>query len=365
LTCGHVVRVGGYGLGPVAKEIVCWHPEFGYKRTKHGNRAKMQGRLKNKMDGGLRARVSSCSPYNGRLDSLPDTDFAPHKDWVLLEVEDEEGRNKFDIEPTVERIEEAEHGKETYFVGYPGGAGWKTMASQWFGHHLLEDGKPPQAKKSGNHVVADVKDKLVYYHGRVDARPGMSGGGVFHAMDGSLIGLHRSRDDAALEAHAISVNDILEWLDTEYKMVPVFKKRRHPRPSRWLLGGVLGIIGIVAASILSLKCRSPEYVWRGVVQEIVIEDGIEQRRPVDGAIVIPHLKRDYNMLLKVVTPSPKELGVGEFEIRTREPNYFSEDAELEISKDGYETVKRRAQAVTPLKNGEHRRIYTLIKKSTQ
>jgi hypothetical protein len=106
------------------------------------------------------------------------------------------------------------------------------------------------------------------------------------------------------------------------------------------------------------------YVWRGTVQEILSVDGVPQRRAVNGALIVPHLNNEDAVDLKVMTPSPSSLGPGEFEIFTTNSAYYTDAAKLKISKEGYKTLTREAQAVIPSPDGQHRRIYTLIRQST-
>jgi hypothetical protein len=392
LTCGHVVRVEEDGFGPVAKEIVCWHPDYGYIRTRHRKPELNHGRLKRQMEGGHLAHVSKHSPYDGRPDAILDGQRERHLDWVLLEVEDLEGRDSVNSDAAVSSVKRPNAGTLTKVVGYPSGAGWARMASQWkAGAYMLIDGKSPQAKRSGEHSIANVANGILTYNEAVDARPGMSGGGVFTAQDQTLVGLHRSRDDAALDAQAICVADILEWLRFQRHMRPIFPEQVTDAPVRPEDGNQTG--GVVkitwpawlkwAASVVGALClalllkewihNNPdypppvpvvEYVWRGVVQEIVIEDGQPVRRAVDGVLVMPHLNNDDAEALKVLTPSPASLGPGEFRITTTDEPYHTDEPELHMSKTGYKFLARKAQAVIPAANDQHRRIYTIKKLAT-
>ena len=370
LTCGHVIRAGSTGTGAVVKEIICWKPGKGYYRTLQFNATTNEGRLKGQMEGGYLATISPLSPYDGRLDAIPEAEFEPHLDWALLDVGDLPDRPVFDAEPTLKEGFDAIVDSKVRFMGYPNGAGWESERDSWkVGGHYWSNGEPVEPFLSDEESITRVEDKMIEYRGAVEVRPGMSGGGVFQTSDNALVGLHRSRNDAALKAVSLSFADIMEWLRTHRHVRPVYFKTAPPPPRRrWLIPIAVAVMAIVSVIVYHACQPDPDepttYVWRGRVEEVVSEGGLQIKKPINGATVMPYLNNADLTELQITTPSPSDLGPGEFEIKTTNPLHYSDAVMIKISKKGYKTVVEDAQAVKPRTDGKHHVVYRLTKQTT-
>jgi hypothetical protein len=130
----------------------------------------------------------------------------------------------------------------------------------------------------------------------------------------------------------------------------------------------MGLVSTIVYIVYHIApCEPPAvstYVWRGRVEEVVSEGGLHIKKPIDGARVMPYLNNADLTELQITTPSPSDLGPGEFEIKTSNPLHYSDAVMIKISKEGYKTVVEDAQAVKPRTDGKHHVVYRLTKQST-
>ena len=223
LTCGHVVRgrVPGAtaqesqaGFGPLLPNIGVWGPDTGFA---------------------LRQRVWALVANeikNVRPGIVPEPERSnAAADWVLLRLDDAQASLAADA---VREFAEDPSGELT-ILGYPGGA------------DSFVRGK----------VIPTRGDDLSFrdsYHGVVrlngtETRSGMSGGGVFDEA-GALVGIHRSRVDAVLQCHSVSIASIREQLHAAgYQLVTGRRPARRVSRRVLLQAGAAGLVGIAGAGI--------------------------------------------------------------------------------------------------------------------
>jgi hypothetical protein len=204
LTCGHVVRSdaadGGAGWGSFFGEILCWEPGRGYNYTAPNVR------LSGTHPTGWRARIApNISPFANQLGDIEQGSRQPPMDWVLLDVVDE----AFQLKPAINGWADVANGEEMGIGGYAGGAGDVTRGSAG---RLWQDGQMVESIIPGGFRQNRIPPTgMLVLEGPDEARPGMSGGGVFRAS-GALLGIHRSSTDIALTRSAVASAFIKNWL---------------------------------------------------------------------------------------------------------------------------------------------------------
>ncbi|MGQ0801468.1 MAG: S1 family peptidase [Pseudomarimonas sp.] len=296
LTCAHVVRQKGMEpdqwWGPVYGEILCWQRGQGYTRTYRGRRCGHHPDI-------FGATVSALSPCGGNPEVLPpELRHGPH-DWVLLDIADP----KFQIEGRPLRWAEIAEGSRVYIVGYPGGAGLTTrpMNRRWTNGSIVDNVvtgpfSQMRAPEAG----------MLSLEGVDEARPGMSGGGIFDA-DGALSGLHRSSDESAMQRNAVSIAHIRDALDTRRNVSPTTPISKG-RVSPWLQRGltVLALIAAVAAGIYVLARGSTcslgvEYRFGAFGEPAAVVDVIRHNGMADSTV--PASDGSASIILKKMKPS--------------------------------------------------------------
>ncbi len=203
LTCGHVLRGEASnrasGCGSLFEEILCWQPGRGYNYTAPN------GRQSGLHPTGWRAKVAAISPCGGQPGEIPESNRQAALDWALLDLVDE----SFQLMPAVEQWRNVGNGEVMRIAGYGGGAGDVTLGRAG---RLWQDGQMVESVvPEGFRQIRIPPAGMLVLEGPDEARPGMSGGGVF-GINGDLLGIHRSSTDIALTRSAISAAFIKTWL---------------------------------------------------------------------------------------------------------------------------------------------------------
>jgi serralysin len=225
LTCAHVVHDALAESG-VFDEIIAWAPGQDYRRWPQQAGPRPLGGSQPDL-GGLRVYATEWGHVpceGGVLDQA-----RASRDWVLLRFDN--ARPAYvDSLPVVDGAATLDQGVyDVTICGYPGGsAGWPN-------NHLV------QPMRVGGFRVERRDDEQghIVLAGADEARPGMSGGGVFLA-DGTLLGLHRASLDAAMERHSVAAEGIFAWLaERGWRPLPgpVHRTRFWP----WVVAFVLAV----------------------------------------------------------------------------------------------------------------------------
>jgi predicted outer membrane repeat protein len=242
LTCAHVVRRKEDDA--LLEDIVCFPPGSNYVETQAGTRSAGEFDIAAHVKIGRVSKLSPCgatiAPRNQQLRD------DPADDWVLIEVilpithfackvKQHGGSNEAAFfwkeyetieEPwfqnltrqTEYRVAQVDSEKlnplrylfdrvfrRLTLVGYAGGA------QAFEGGASVKPIAPENFKARRSESVG-----IIDYIGPDEARPGMSGGGIF-SKGGRLVGVHRHSRDSTLIRGAVSVAHIGEWLPRERK----------------------------------------------------------------------------------------------------------------------------------------------------
>lgn len=184
LTCAHVVRgnVSGSsakdkeaGYGPLLPNIEVWAPNTGFGPP---------SMIKAKIATEIRSVEPNVVPLEKRGNAADD--------WLVLQLENDQASQAMD---TVRNWDQGAAGT-VVVLGYPGGV-------KSFRRNKVI---PRKSQLS----FCDLHHGVVRLNG-VEARRGMSGGGVFDSQN-RLIGIHRARQDDNMQCYAVSIKTILEQL---------------------------------------------------------------------------------------------------------------------------------------------------------
>lgn len=331
LTCAHVVRRKTDDA--LLHDIVCFPPGSNYVETQAGTRSAGEFDIAAHVKIGRVSKLSPCGGTNApRNQQLRDD---PADDWVLIEIvlpitDDackvkQPGGNKeaaffWEKYQTIEepwfqnlngetsyqvaQVDSEKSNPLRYLfdrvfkrltlVGYAGGA------QAFEGGASIAPIAPENFKARRSKSVG-----IIDYVGPDEARPGMSGGGIF-TQGGRLVGVHRHSRDAIMIRGAVSLAHIGEWLPRERKGSqlydpgsPAWKKvvRRLLQRGSFILACALlilwlmldtGIMCDVCSSAPSIR-RTIQLAWHTRNLHL-LRPGLNAKREVD---VIPEMVRCY------------------------------------------------------------------------
>ncbi len=202
LTCSHVVRKGKEttkSLAHVTREFRAWAPEWAFSDV----------------DPKSGVAVSPVEDIIPTASNTKDFHHRPlqldgHSDWVLLEFEDRAISEPFDL-PSVSnwRTDKADYGRICTIIGYPGGSAELKPPARKVEPTLGFENVPIKQQEAG----------LIDFEG-VQTRPGMSGGGVFDVDANTFVGLHRSRNDLALNLTAVAASQFARIISSAFEFSP-------------------------------------------------------------------------------------------------------------------------------------------------
>ncbi|MCP4363943.1 MAG: trypsin-like peptidase domain-containing protein [Planctomycetes bacterium] len=205
LTCAHVVR----SRDKITKErddllledIICYPPGKGFIGT--AEKSRKSGTIDSAY--AKPASVSTYSPCKSELGPrLEHLRNDPASDWVLLEIHDPAFRNQLSVNALHKENLLVE--QRIQAIGFPGGA------VDWKNGSIVE-----VVTARDFRFRVDSEAGMFNYEGPEEARPGMSGCGIFDEK-GTLVGIHRSSTDAVMKRSGIRADAIARQLLEKYQM---------------------------------------------------------------------------------------------------------------------------------------------------
>lgn len=246
LTCAHVVRDREDRL---LEDIVCYPPSSGYVRT--GENSRRCGTFPNAE--AQPAKVSKLSPCCAALGPRPvELKNTLASDWVLLEIEDPSFYHQQSIR-VYGHPQERKDGT-LKVIGFPFGAGMlaekQKAEAEGRGkdYPFWKDGRTVKATLAENfRLLEHAEPGILDYEGPEEARPGMSGGGVFDD-DGVLVAIHRSSTDSTMRRGSVRSESIVRSLHDTHQMefAPGKKVSGHGKDWRAVLKMWSGIAAAFA-----------------------------------------------------------------------------------------------------------------------
>ena len=293
LTCQHVLRLEDTerraGYGRTLSRVVVWQPDSAFDQ-RHLTDDQIKQRV-----GVFVARISPLKPL--LPDEVPEERRNAGDDWALLEVDDSE----FQDCRAVASVGSPGDSAVAAVIGYAGGSrGWR-------------DGARVAPSPVANFTLGPSENDSLLRLTASDGstQHGMSGGGVFDAEAGKLLGLHRWRGN--LRYDAISIETIVAYLrrqgreiveegssaavsgELETRVVPVLAQVLGEAPDRGL------------QFLLDRLVRLSEVERRSVASELLHADLTPERLPAILADEVDRTQRQRSALVDGAAQSVERL----------------------------------------------------------